>query len=137
MNPTISLQYRGQLHVDATHLASNTTLNTDAPTDNGGKGESFSPTDLLATALASCAITIMAKKAESMNLALGEVRAEVQKIMAESPRRVASVVIDFYFPGDYDAKTRQILEKTAHACPVAQSVSTELKQDFRFHFATL
>lgn len=131
---TISLRYDGSLHVHAEHSQSRTVLNTDAPLDNGGKGESFSPTDLLAAALGSCAFTIMAKKAETMGIDLTGSRADVQKIMAAEPRRVAEVIIDFHMSIAADEKTRIILINTAHACPVAKSLAAELTQTFRFHW---
>lgn len=134
MSAQMHLEYQGNLHVAAKHLQSNTTLATDAPTDNGGKGESFSPTDLLATALGACAITIMAKKAESMNLEFRDTRAEVEKVMSADPRRVAEVNIHFYLSSEFDERTRKILENTAYTCPVAQSIAAELKQNFVFHY---
>lgn len=129
----IQVEYQGALHTFATHQASGSTLETDAPVDNGGKGERFSPTDLLATALASCAITIMAKKAEQMGIDFA-VRADVEKIMAAEPRRVGEIRLNLHFAHAYDAKTRAILEATAHACPVAKSLSAELVQTLRFHY---
>lgn len=129
----IHVRYQGNLHTLATHTASQTQIQTDAPVDNGGKGESFSPTDLLATALAGCCFTIMAKKAEQMGIPFGG-SADVQKNMAAEPRRVAEIIIDFHLEHDYDAKTRAILEATAHACPVSKSLSADLTQTLRFHY---
>lgn len=134
MSTKMRISYDGDLHTTAIHKLSGTSITTDAPLDNGGKGTSFSPTDLLATALTCCALTIIGLKAEDLGLNLQGVQAKTEKIMVANPRRVAEVIIDFYFPEAYDARTQTIIEKTAHLCPVAQSVSAELKQTFRFHF---
>ncbi|MDO5091168.1 MAG: OsmC family protein [Cardiobacteriaceae bacterium] len=128
----IHIQYQDSLSTRATH-PSGATLDTTAPIDNGGKGDRFSPTDLLATALASCACTIMGKKAESMGIALN-VEADVEKIMAANPRRVAEIRITFRFADAHDAKTRTLLEAAAHSCPVAKSLAPELVQTLIFHY---
>lgn len=131
--PQIHITYQGSLHNLAIHNASGSRIETDAPADNGGKGERFSPTDLLATALATCCFTMMGKKAEQMGIPFAG-SADLQKIMAATPRRVAEIVIDFRLEHAYDDKTRAILEATAHACPVGQSLAAELKQTLRFHY---
>ena len=132
-NMHIQVSYQGELHTLATHKASNTQITTDAPVDNGGKGACFSPTDLLATALASCCFTMMAKKAEQMGVPFAGT-ADVQKIMTAEPRRVAEIIIDFHLEHAHDEKTRSILQATAHACPVGRSLAAELKQILRFHY---
>ncbi|QEY23651.1 OsmC family protein [Neisseria animalis] len=129
-----TIRYTGQLHNDLTHLQSGDTISTDAPTDNNGKGEAFSPTDLLASSLAACALTIMGIKAESMGLDLAGARAEVEKEMAADPRRVAKVAVDFYLSAALDGKSRAVLEAAAYTCPVAKSLSADLVQEFRFHY---
>ena len=135
MSHIATVRYTGSLHNDLTHLQSGNTIATDAPTDNNGKGEAFSPTDLLASSLAACALTIMGMKAQSMGMVLDGARAEVDKEMAANPRRVAKVAVDFYLSADLDEKSRTLLEAAAHTCPVAQSLSADLEQVFRFHYA--
>lgn len=129
---TSKVHYKGQLRTSAVHLQSNSTVITDAPTDNHGKGEAFSPTDLVATALASCMMTIMGIKANSMNIDLSDTHAEVIKHMQEKPRRISKVEVELIFNQDFDAKTRQILEKAALTCPVSQSLRDDLVQDIKF-----
>ncbi|ATD65784.1 OsmC family protein [Neisseria weixii] len=133
--PHIStVRYTGNLHNDLTHLQSGDTISTDAPTDNNGKGEAFSPTDLLATSLAACALTIMGMKADDLSVGLAGARAEVGKEMAANPRRVAKVTVDFYLNADLDERSRAVLEAAAHTCPVAKSLSADLVQEFVFHY---
>lgn len=129
---TLHTVYQGQLTTQTTH-PSGSVVQTTAPVDNGGTGELFSPTDLLATALATCCITIMAKKAESMDITLA-VRAETVKTMAANPRRVAEVRINFHFEHAYDDKTRTLLEAAARSCPVAQSLAAEVRKELVFHY---
>lgn len=130
----MTITYQGELHCHAEHPASGVTLNTDAPLDNGGKGESFSPTDLVATALAACILTMMAKKAENLGIAYREPRITAEKHMKTEPRRIGEIVLNIHFQDTYDDKTRRILEATAHACPVAQSLHPDLKQTLHFHY---
>lgn len=134
MGTKMHLEYQGDLHVLATHLQSGTTITTDAPIDNGGKGASFSPTDLLATALGTCVLTMMSKKADSMNIDFRGSRAEVEKVMAMEPRRVGAVNIHLHLSASLDTRSRTILENTAHTCPVAKSLAAELHQNFIFHY---
>lgn len=128
----IHISYAGDLHTCATHQSGNI-IATDAPLDNGGKGEAFSPTDLLATALGTCCCTVMGKKVESMGLEL-EVRAEVVKTMIANPRRVDEIHIDFYFAHPYEPRIRTVLEAAAHSCPVAKSLAFEVRQTLVFHY---
>lgn len=130
----MTITYQGGLHCHAEHPASGATLNTDAPLDNGGKGESFSPTDLVATALAACVLTMMAKKAENLGVTYREPRITAEKHMKTEPRRIGEIVLDIHFQDAYDDKTRRIIEATAHACPVAQSLHPDLKQTLHFHY---
>ncbi|XXQ67286.1 OsmC family protein [Neisseriaceae bacterium B1] len=134
MSKISTVRYTGSLHNELTHLQSGNVISTDAPVDNHGKGEAFSPTDLLATSLAACALTIMGMKAESMEVDLNGARVDVEKEMAANPRRVARVRLDFYLPAHLDEKTRMLLEAAAHTCPVAQSLSADLVQEFVFHY---
>lgn len=129
-----TVSYTGQLHNDLTHLQSGNIISTDAPTDNNSKGEAFSPTDLLASSLAACALTIMGMKADDLGIDLKGTRAEVNKEMAANPRRVAKVRVDFYLSGHLDERSRTLLEAAAHTCPVAKSLSADLVQELVFHY---
>lgn len=134
MSRIATVRYTGNLHNDLTHLQSGSVISTDAPTDNNGRGEAFSPTDLLASSLAACALTIMGMKAADLGADLAGARAEVAKEMAANPRRVAKVAVDFYLGKDLDERSRKLLEAAARACPVAQSLSADLVQELRFHY---
>ena len=133
---TSSILYEGSLRTVATHERSGTQIETDAPLDNQGKGERFSPSDLVATALGSCMMTIMGIKARDMELDLTNVKIEVEKIMKADPRRIGGVNLTFHFPEGFtaDDKQRVILERAAHTCPVIYSIhpDIEVKVDFRW-----
>lgn len=129
---TSKVIYKGSLRTEATHLRSGNTIITDAPTDNKGKGEAFSPTDLVATALASCMLTIMGIKADEMNINIEGTSAQVKKIMGSGPRRIAQVIIAINIPISTDEKTKNILEKAALACPVDKSISDSMIRDVKF-----
>lgn len=132
---TAEVIYLGNLRTEATHIRSGESIFTDAPVDNKGKGEAFSPTDLTATSLATCMITTMAIAAKSHEITLEEVSAEVLKIMANDPRRIEAIEIDLYLPNiDYTDKEKAILEKAALTCPVSRSLHPDLKQITRFHW---
>ena len=126
---TSEIIYKGALRTEAKHLQSSIIIETDAPTDNQGKGERFSPTDLLATSLGTCMITTMGIKARNMNVDLTDTKISVQKFMKADPRRVAKVEVIFDFPSSLkiDDKQKQILENTAHTCPVAISIHPDLE----------
>lgn len=131
---TSKVTYLGELRTEATHLQSNTTIHTDAPKDNHGKGEMFSPTDLVATALASCMISIMGIVAmkEGITKVDGTV-AEVTKVMFAEPRRIGEIHIKISFPKkDYTDKEKKIYENAALTCPVAKSLHPDLKQVIEF-----
>lgn len=130
----MTIDYQAPLSTHITHTQSNAKVQTDAPVDNGGNGESFSPTDLLSSALGSCMLTIMALKAQSLNLDLADVHIDVEKIMTDKPRRVAEIIVNIHFSQSYDDKTRTSLEKAAKSCPVAHSLHPELKQTLQFHY---
>lgn len=133
---TSEIIYNGQLRTTAVHLKSNNEVITDAPTDNQGKGEAFSPTDLVATALASCMLTIMGIKANGLGINIENTRATVLKTMESNPRRIARVDIDIYFPkNEWDSNTKQSLEVSALNCPVAKSLSNNLEQVVHFHYS--
>jgi putative redox protein len=132
--PTATLHYSGNLRAEATHEYSGTTIITDAPLDNQGLAQAFSPTDLVATALASCMLTVMGIKARDMNYALEGTTAEVIKSMASAPRRVSEIIVHIRFATPADEHTRTILEATALHCPVAKSLHQDLKQDVHFYW---
>ena len=129
---TSTVAYLGNLRTTATHLASEKIIITDAPVDNQGKGEAFSPTDLVATALASCLITIMGIKARDLEVDIEGTKAEVKKIMGTNPRRIVEIKIAVSLPNAFDEKTQKILEKAALTCPIANSLHPDLNQNIRF-----
>lgn len=132
---TSKIIYQGELRTKATHIKSDTSIITDAPTDNNGKGSSFSPTDLVATALASCAMTIMGIAADNHKINIEGASAEIVKIMGSDPRRIAEVQIQIHMPEkSYSTKEVSILEKAALTCPVAKSLHPELVQQIQFHW---
>ncbi len=126
---TAEIIYQGQLRTQATHIRSGNQIITDAPVDNQGKGEAFSPTDMVATGLASCVITIMGIKARDKGIDISGAKAKVTKVMASDPRRIAKIEINLYMPeGDYSDKDKIILEKAAHGCPVRRSLHPDLEE---------
>ena len=129
---TSKVTYQGDLRTSAIHLQSKNEIITDAPTDNQGKGEAFSPTDLLATSLASCMLTIIGIKAADMDIDVVGTKAEVTKIMAADPRRVSEIHVAISFNQQLDEKTQKIFYKTALTCPVAKSIHPDIKQDVTF-----
>lgn len=131
--PTIRIQYQGQLRTGARHLASGTDLLTDAPVDNQGKGESFSPTDLVATGLGSCMLTIMGIVAERHGWDLTRATAEVTKVMAADPvRRIARLEVTLRIPGEFDPKARAALERAALGCPVHATLGSSVEMPVNF-----
>lgn len=133
---TASIIYTGELRTTATHLKSGTVIETDAPVDNNGKGERFSPTDLVATALGSCMLTIMGIKARDNQWPIDGTKVSIQKIMGTEPRRITGVKVVFDFPAGHNLgeKERTILERAALTCPVAQSVHPDMVQDVIFNW---
>ncbi|MEI6266257.1 MAG: OsmC family peroxiredoxin [Sphingobacteriia bacterium] len=133
---TSQIIYNSDLRTTATHLQSGTIIETDAPTDNQGKGERFSPTDLVATALATCMITTMGIKARSMNILLDGTTADVTKIMASDPRRISKIVVHIHFPKSLqiDDKEKAILENTARTCPVERTLHPDCEREFSFNW---
>jgi len=129
---TIHTTYLGGLRTEATHLQSGTKIITDAPTDNKGKGEAFSPTDLLAESLAGCMLTTMAIAADAHGIDMNGAEAEVTKVMAANPRRVAEVIADVKFPKEYTDKEKEILTKAALGCPVALSLHPDVIKTVNF-----
>ena len=132
---TSKITYLGNLRTESTHLQSGNTILTDAPIDNNGKGEAFSPTDLLATSLGCCMMTIMGIVAQRHALNVEGTTIEITKIMEANPRRVGEIIVEFNMPkNNYSAKDRDLLEQAAHTCPVAKSLSAELKQTVIFNY---
>lgn len=131
---TSTVKYLGELRTEATHIQSQTTIHTDAPKDNHGKGEMFSPTDLVATALASCMMSIMGIVAMKDGITPIEgTIAEVTKIMYAEPRRIGEIHIKITFPkSEYTDKEKKIYEHAAFTCPVAKSLHPDLKQVIEF-----
>ena len=126
--------YKGTLRTEAKHLQSNTIIETDAPTDNHGRGERFSPTDMLATSLGSCMLTIMGIKARDMNISLEGTEVSIQKFMKPDPRRVSGIDVRFNFPSSLklDEKEKTILERAALTCPVAKSIHPDIEMNVDF-----
>jgi uncharacterized OsmC-like protein len=132
---TIKTIYLGELRTENEHLQSGNKVITDAPTDNRGKGEFFSPTDLLATALGSCIMTIMGIKARDNNIDIEGTQVDVTKIMASDPRRVAEVIVEFTFPKKgYSEEEKQLVESVAGISPVPLSLHPDLVQTIRFNW---
>lgn len=133
---TIKTVYTGELRTKAKHLRSGNEIITDAPVDNQGKGEAFSPTDLVAGALASCMLTIVGIKARDNGFSIEGARTHVTKVMADNPRRISEVKIEFTFPpNNYSEKQKQLIKNSARACPVAKSIHPDIKQDITFNFS--
>lgn len=131
---TSSVIYTGDLRTSATHLQSGSAIETDAPLDNNGKGERFSPTDLVATALASCMLTIMGIAARAHGFSIEGTQCDVTKIMVPDPRRIGEIKVSMTFPKTevYDSKTQAIIERAALTCPVFESLHPELKKTIEF-----
>ncbi len=132
---TSKITYLGNLRTQAIHLQSGTTIITDAPTDNNGKGEAFSPTDLMSTSLGSCMLTIMGIVAERHAINIEGTTIDITKVMETNPRRVGEIIVEFHMPpNNYSDKEKQLLENAANTCPVAQSLKAELKQTVIFNY---
>jgi len=132
---TITANYEGTLRCTSTHGPSGTTISTDAPTDNQGLGDSFSPTDLVATALCSCAMTIMGITANRLGVDLVGMTGRVVKEMAADPRRIVSAPVEITVPGALDEQQRRQLEEAALSCPVANSIHPDIDQTITFIYA--
>ncbi|RYZ52159.1 MAG: OsmC family peroxiredoxin [Sphingobacteriales bacterium] len=133
---TATVVYQGDLRTVATHVQSASEIETDAPVDNNGKGERFSPTDLVAAALASCMLTIMGIASRTHGLNIDGTRCEVEKVMASNPRRIAEIKIALYFNSvhSFTDKDRKILENAALTCPVFLSLHADLTKTITFHW---
>ena len=133
---TISAKYLGDLRVECVHEQSGATLATDAPRDNNGKGEAFSPTDLCATALASCAMTIIGIYGKHHNVDVTGATMEITKTMSANPRRIGKLEVVFNMPDrDYSEKEKAMIERAAHTCPVHLSLHPDVEQVFTFNWS--
>ena len=132
---TVHSTYRGDLRTAATHLQSGTSLVTDAPVDNQGKGEFFSPTDLVATALGSCMITIMGISAKTQGFSIDGATWDVTKVMADNPRRIGEIIVELTLPpNQYTDQQKRLVEHITKNCPVALSLHPGLKQTVRINY---
>ena len=131
---TSKVTYLGELRTQCVHLHSKDAFITDAPLDNQGKGEAFSPTDTVATALASCMFTIIGIKARDLDIPVEGATAEVTKTMAADPRRISGIKVLFSFPTSYEEKHRKILERAAKTCPVLYSLHPDIVLDISFQY---
>ncbi|MDR2126310.1 MAG: OsmC family protein [Prevotellaceae bacterium] len=132
---TVKTTYLGGLRTEATHVQSNSTIHTDAPIDNHGKGNAFSPTDLFAASFGSCMLTIMGISANAHGFNIDGTTAKITKVMAANPRRIAEIIVELTFPkNNYSAKEKKIIELCAKECPVANSLHPDLKQTVIFNY---
>lgn len=131
---TAKVTYLGNLRTENEHLESGNKFITDAPTDNNGKGEAFSPTDTVATGLANCMITVMGIKARNMDVNMDGTTAMVTKTMAADPRRISKIEIILNFPAGIDDKSRKILENTGRTCPVFYSLHPDIERVIEFNW---
>lgn len=133
--PTLNCKYKGQLRTELTHIQSGNILITDAPTDNHGKGESFSPSDTVSGVLASCMMTIMGIVADRENIEMTALSADVTKVMAANPRRISEIKIEFSWPHcPANDVQRDKLKRAALTCPVALSLHSDIFQNVSFDF---
>ena len=130
-----NIVYQNNLRTEAEHIASGEKIITDAPVDNNGKGEAFSPTDLVATALGSCMITIMAISANKYGIDMSGTNASVKKIMGSDPRRISEISIDINMNKNIEEKDRKRLERSALTCPVHKSLHPDLEKKIRFIYS--
>jgi uncharacterized OsmC-like protein len=137
MAMTSSVVYDGELRTSCTHLQSGSIFETDAPTDNQGKGERFSPTDLVGTALASCMLTTMAIRARALEAMIRGIRIEVKKVMASNPRRISALHLTFLYPQGFSATPEQQkeLEHIAMTCPVKESIHPDIELNIDFNWS--
>ena len=134
--PTISINYLGDLRTEATHLKSGKIILTDAPVDNQGKGEAFSPTDLVCSSLGSCMMTIMGIASKTHQINISDVKMEITKYMTTNlPRKIDQIEINIQFgENSFTEKEKKILENAAHTCPVALSLHPDIKQILHFKY---
>lgn len=132
---TSKITYTGNLRTASEHVKSGSKIITDAPTDNQGKGEAFSPSDLLATSLGNCMLTIVGIAANTHGFNIDGATAEITKVMATNPRRVSEIIVQLQFPANnYTEKEKAIIEHSAKTCPVACSLHPDIKQHLTFNY---
>ena len=131
---TSTITYSGELRTEATHTRSGEKIITDAPVDNNGKGEAFSPTDLLATSLGNCMLTIMGIAARERDIEMTGTTCSITKIMAAEPRRVSEIHAEVVFPSNYTEKEKAVLEHAAKTCPVFYSLHPDIKKLVTFKY---
>ena len=131
---TSKVQYLGNLRTESEHVQSGSKMITDAPVDNHGRGEAFSPTDTVANALATCMLTVMGIKAESLGVDISGTTAEVTKTMAADPRRISKIEVAIRFPDAYNKKDIEILERTGRNCPVLHSLHPDIEKKISFEY---
>ena len=136
---TSTVIYEGNLRTVCEHLRSGTRIETDAPVDNNGRGERFSPTDLVATALGTCMLTIMGMRARELQVDLTGVKIEVEKIMKSDPRRIGGINLTFHFPDTFEITQKQekILKIAAETCPVIYSIHPDIEVNLHWEVATV
>lgn len=132
---TSKVIYLGGLRTESEHLQSGSKMITDAPLDNHGKGEAFSPTDSVANALGTCMLTVMGIKARDLGVDMKGTFAEVTKTMASDPRRISKIEVNIFFPSKYGAKETKVLEHTARTCPVLQSLHPDIEKEISFSYS--
>ena len=135
MSVEIKGQYKGDLRVELTHGPSQSVIETDAPKDNQGKGENFSPTDLVVAALGSCMMTIMGIVAKRDGIKLEGTHFRAEKHMIENPRRIGKIILEIHMPFDLTDEQKKKLERAAHTCPVHQSLNADIQQDIKFIYS--
>ncbi|MBT8319864.1 MAG: OsmC family protein [Gramella sp.] len=132
---TSKVIYLGELRTESEHLQSGSKMITDAPVDNHGKGEAFSPTDTVANAVATCMLTVMGIKADSLGIDMKGTRAEVTKTMASDPRRISRIDVEVKFSSSYSEKETKILENTGRTCPVLESLHPDIEKNITFSYS--
>lgn len=131
---TSEIIYLGELRTLSTHFQSQNQIFTDAPTDNHGRGEAFSPTDMVANSLATCMLTVMGIKAQELKLNMDQSKANVTKFMGTDPRRIVKILVEFEMLGQFSEKDKTILERTANSCPVIYSLHPDIEKDIKFNW---
>ncbi|QDU84801.1 OsmC-like protein [Planctomycetes bacterium Pla163] len=135
--PNFTVEYRGDLRCELVHTASGAVVTTDAPVDNRGRGEGFSPTDLVAAGTGACMLTIMGIRAADSGWDLAGTRLHVDKHMAANPRRIGRIVVRFALPGGFDEHARTALERAALSCPVKESLAAHVELDVEFEWGAV
>lgn len=131
---TLKTIYKGNLRTEITHLQSGSVITTDAPIDNNGKGESISPTDMLAAALGSCMLTIMGMSANNHGFDIDGTELEITKVMGTEPRRIVEIGITFHFPHDYEPRVKRFIENAVKSCPAEHSLHPDIKRVITYNY---